>query len=247
MLYAAFFQSEGLDFKAIKTLYSPLSLFSVAFGIILFYKAFEWFKFKKLIENIPSSKIRSIAMGLVEVYGNVMPVKGKTIKAPYSQRDCVYYRYIVDKSSEKYGEKRKTIKEGEERTPFFIADDTGKVLVNPEGAILDYPDYSLYYKYETFKETRGFLGRKSVIRCREYVIEANDRLYIMGTAAKNPSVKETTAKSNTANVIIQKGENDKVFYIYESPESEFLNDLSMWRYAIIMSFLLITIGAYLLI
>ena len=38
-------------------------------GIYFFFKGFKWLKQKKTIENIPTSKIRSIAMGLVEIFG----------------------------------------------------------------------------------------------------------------------------------------------------------------------------------
>ena len=36
---------------------------------------------KRLIENILTSKIRSIAMGLVEIFGEVVPTEEKILKA----------------------------------------------------------------------------------------------------------------------------------------------------------------------
>ena len=44
-------------------------------GLVFFLKGFGWLKRKRLIENIPTSTIRSLAMGLVEIYGAVVPAK----------------------------------------------------------------------------------------------------------------------------------------------------------------------------
>ena len=38
-------------------------------GIYFFIKGFIWLKQKRLIENIPTSTVRSLAMGMAEIYG----------------------------------------------------------------------------------------------------------------------------------------------------------------------------------
>ena len=65
-------------------------------GIGLFVGALISFRKKRLIENVPTSKIRSIAMGLVEIYGEVIPEKDNILKSPFSQNDCIYYKYRID-------------------------------------------------------------------------------------------------------------------------------------------------------
>ena len=47
-----------------------------------FYKGFQIFRLKQLIEGTPTSKIRSAAMGLAEVHGKAVTLK--PIKAPLS-------------------------------------------------------------------------------------------------------------------------------------------------------------------
>src|SRR3990167_4562284 len=75
------------------------------FGIWLFFKSFTWFRQKKLIENTPTSKIRSMSMGPVEIFGGVSPSEYGVIKSPLTGNDCVYYRYSVEeyRSSGKHG------------------------------------------------------------------------------------------------------------------------------------------------
>ncbi|MBW2968259.1 hypothetical protein KY362_07270, partial [Candidatus Woesearchaeota archaeon] len=63
------------------------------FGIYLFIKGFSWFRLKRMVENIPTSKIRSLAMGLVEIYGSVVLFEDKVLKSPFTGKDCVYYKY----------------------------------------------------------------------------------------------------------------------------------------------------------
>ena len=65
-------------------------------GFSLFIWGFLSFRWKRLIENIPTSKIRSIAMGLVEISGRVVKSKNNNLKSPFSQNDCVYYKCTIE-------------------------------------------------------------------------------------------------------------------------------------------------------
>ncbi|MDD5086676.1 MAG: hypothetical protein PHV16_02895, partial [Candidatus Nanoarchaeia archaeon] len=60
-----------------------------AAGVFLFWEGIKTLKHKRLIENIPTSKIRSLAMGLVEIYGEVVPAYKEVLKSPFSNKDCV--------------------------------------------------------------------------------------------------------------------------------------------------------------
>ena len=101
-------------------------IFLIAAGIILLIWGLISFKMKRLIENTPTSKIRSIAMGLVEIYGEVQPLKDNILKSPFSNNDCVYYKYNV-KELRQTGKSSHwvTIKKGEEKKLFYLKDETG--------------------------------------------------------------------------------------------------------------------------
>ena len=71
------------------------SFIGLGVGIILFVKGFFWLRTKRMIENIPTSKIRSLAMGLVEIKGSVVAYKKPLLKSPFQGKPCVWFRYMI--------------------------------------------------------------------------------------------------------------------------------------------------------
>lgn len=67
-----------------------------ALGIFTFFKGFQWFRLKRLIEDIPTSKIRSIAMGLVEIAGRALPYKDEILISPITKQKCLFYMFVVE-------------------------------------------------------------------------------------------------------------------------------------------------------
>ena len=212
-------------------------------GLYWFINGLSWLKQKRLIENIPTSKIRSIAMGLVEVYGEVVPEKKNILKSPFSRKDCVYCKYTI----EEYRRSGKnshwvTVKSDEKMAPFYIKDDTGAVLVNPQGAKMEIPmDFEFNSGWgrdppESVKQFlknnkmnfEDFLGFNKTMRYREYIVEPQNQLYVMGTAGGNPFAEVGNLSENAAGIMIQKGTNDKNYYISDRPEKEILKDLQ-WK------------------
>ena len=215
-----------------------------ATGVFLFWNGINLLKQKRLIENIPTSKIRSLAMGLVEIYGEVVPAYKEILKSPFSNKDCVYYSYTIEeyRSSGK-SSSWVTVESGREEQPFYLKDDTGGVLIDSKGANVNVsrdfefnpgfgrkpPDAVLNFlksKGMTHKTLFGF-GEKTM-RYREHFIAPKDKLYIMGTAADNPFVEDGTAKNNVEDIIIQKGENEQIYYISDKHENALLKEMK-WK------------------
>ncbi|MDD5418175.1 MAG: GIDE domain-containing protein [Candidatus Nanoarchaeia archaeon] len=239
------------------------SIFAVVGGIVLLIFGFITFNNKRLIENIPTSKIRSIAMGLVEIFGSIAKAHEKYLTSPFTDKKCVYYSYSIEE--ERKSEKSTywvTIKRGKDSALFYLRDDTGEVLVNPEGAVVDVP-YSfnrtgtsirMPKEVINFMESnrvnyRGFIGLGKRMRFKEYIVEPNQKLYIMGTADDNPYVETGTSEKNSDNVIIKKGAHNKFFYISNKPEKELLKTfaLKMWLLLIGGSLLIIGGATYIFI
>jgi len=212
-------------------------------GLFLFYAGFMWLKRKRLIEDIPTSKIRSIAMGLVEINGKAHPAKKEIMKSPLTGKECVYYRYMVEKyvQSGKHGH-WSTVKTGNSTEPFFVQDETGKVMVDPQHAEVHVPmsyhsqsqwgkDPEPVVKRFLEKENIRFEGRlfgtNYTMRYREWVISPNTELYVMGTADDNPYVEEATAVEGAEDIIIKRG-GEKIMMISNKKEKQILNTLK-WK------------------
>src|SRR2546427_2615815 len=100
-------------------------LFLFFTGITSFIKGLGWLKEKRLIEDIPTSEIRSIAMGLVEIYGQVIAIKSKVLKSPLSNNDCVYYSFKIEELRREGKSSRwVTIKSGTAENNFLVKDQT---------------------------------------------------------------------------------------------------------------------------
>jgi len=214
-------------------------LFGLGFGIFSFIMGLRKLFMKRLIENIPTSKARSVAMGLVEVYGEIIPIR--LLKSPFSEKDCVYYKYQIEElRSTGKSSHWATIRKEERCEPFRLRDETGEILVDCTGASVDIkldnrfesgvghkPPQQVYdFLDRNGIAYKGFLGIGKHMRYTEWFIEPKEKLYVMGTAADNPDVK-LTAKG-MENVIIRKGENEGMFYVSDKSEKEILKSLN-WK------------------
>ena len=105
-------------------------------GIGLFVYGFRLLLRRRLILDTPFSKIRSASMGMIEVSGQA--VGPYTMIAPITERPCYYYRTLVWEWKQS-GKNKNWVKVVNEcmHLPFFLDDNTGRLLVDPRGAELD--------------------------------------------------------------------------------------------------------------
>ena len=120
-----------------------VSFVFVIIGSVLFQFGFKRMSELQLICNIPRSKIRSVAVGIVEVSGRI--VSKYLLTAPYSKSQCVYsqcelqeYRKFKDLDSTiSYQWER--VSSQMHKIPFWIKDETGQIMVDPDGAEVPAP------------------------------------------------------------------------------------------------------------
>lgn len=96
-----------------------------------FTGGFRLLRMKRLIENTPTSKVRSIAMGRVEVHGTAR--RQYALISPMSNIACIYYRLIRYKRNYKNNWVISSISSSG-HVPFWLEDETGRVSVDPNGA-----------------------------------------------------------------------------------------------------------------
>jgi hypothetical protein len=167
-----------------------------------FYKGYSAMQSKKLIETTPTTDIRKLSEGFAEVQGKAV-LKDKLLKAPFSGKECIGYKCEVDvqKSDidddhhveEYWVTKNKEVKV----SSFYMKDESGEALINPEGATLDFsskysvssgrkvepPEHIVKYLNEKSIGYKGLLGYK-IMRFNVYRIDKDDKLYIAGFASK---------------------------------------------------------------
>lgn len=237
-----------------------VGLFMFLIGIALFAVGLYFYKKKQLIADTPTSKIRSIAMGLVEIFGQVIPIKERLFKSPFTDKECVYYQFTI----EEYRSSGKnshwvTIKKGEQRGLFYLKDDTGMVLIDPTGAKIearrdfeyqsslgkDPPEQVIRFLAANNLAHEGFLGLNKTMRYRETIIVPDENLYIMGTAGENPLKIEAT-ENHVDSIMIQKGKYEKQYYISDKSEKQILKNLAILTYGMWgVGIVLIIVGAIL--
>ncbi|MEX2352976.1 MAG: GIDE domain-containing protein, partial [Gammaproteobacteria bacterium] len=90
---------------------------------------------KRAIENIPTSKIRSAAQGYLELTGHGQLLEGPQIIAPLTNTPCTWYSFSVQERRRSGKNSRwVTIEKGISDSLFLLIDDTGKCIIDPEGA-----------------------------------------------------------------------------------------------------------------
>ncbi len=201
------------------------------FGIILFIVGLKWFGYKRLIENIPTSKIRSIAMGLVEIFGRVVPIEKNLLNSPFSNTKCVYYKYTVERWVKRNDKHHwQVVNSGKTSLPFKLQDNTGLVLIDPVGAGIDIKSTTytsgtgqdpsliiLKFLNSNNLKYEGFFGINYRMRYRESMIVPGEQLYIIGSATDNPFKADGTAQHSAEDIMIYRGKG-KLYHISQKPE-----------------------------
>jgi len=112
-----------------------LSSVAIAGGLYFFFVGFQLLARKRLLLTTPTSRIRSAALGLVEVNG--VAAGPYTMSAPSPAKPCFLYHATA--WQQRAGRKQEWKKVAEEtlHLPFFLDDSTGQLLIEPLGVGLD--------------------------------------------------------------------------------------------------------------
>ncbi len=100
-------------------------------GLYLVYDGFGKWKTKRLIQDTPTEKVRSMAVGRTELAG-VARSDGETIEAPFTDEECLYVDWEIEewrKDPDEADHEWQTIASGTRTVPFDLDDGTGEVLV----------------------------------------------------------------------------------------------------------------------
>ena len=171
----------------------------ICLGVYAFAHGLRTLQRKRLILNTPASKIRSATAGLVEVSG--LATGPHVITSPLKQIECYYYRTIAWQWEQNGDREWKKVAGEALHVPFYVDDSTGKLLIDPTGALMDlHCDFQEQYQPSSGFESsqmpvcvEQFLVRHGVscnakIKVEEYCVKRDDFLFVLGTLSQNPGL-----------------------------------------------------------
>jgi hypothetical protein len=178
-------------------------LLGLGAGIYLSIRGFQLLQRRRLILDTPFSKIRSASMGTVEVNG--LAIGPYTIVSPISQHACYFYRTQAWEWKQS-GKNKQWVQVACEsvHVPFFVDDNSGRVMVDPRRAELDlHCDFKQEFSDSMFTSkdpvppnVHAFLSLQGIvssnkIKVEECCIKPKNSLFIVGTLAENPGLSVT--------------------------------------------------------
>ncbi|MBX7143774.1 MAG: E3 ubiquitin ligase family protein [Oligoflexia bacterium] len=225
----------------------PYAFFGLAAGIGIFFWGFGVRRRYKTIESTPTSRVRSVAVGLVEIHGRA-EIENMPLRSPFSQLDCVYYSYNVEERR-KSGKRHTwvTIAKFQSSQPYRVRDETGSILILPKDAECTFRvdnNYRMSFfsdaNEESFKAGLERIGiphsnlfGERPLRCSETYILPGDELFVLGTAT--PRSFSESSERNEDNLFIAKGSKGALFIMADRSEKELLS--SLWWQMCAMIFL----------
>jgi len=111
-----------------------LLVFIGVVGLIGLFVGFSGLRRVRLIEDVPTARVRSAHQGYVELHGVAASMSGEPIVAPLTQTQCCWFSYRVERQADKGW---RTVQSGTSDGLFLLRDETGDCVIDPEGAEVD--------------------------------------------------------------------------------------------------------------
>ncbi len=185
--------------------------------------------FKRTVEDVPTSKVKGVFIGLNEVKGEVK--SDEPLQTYLTESKAVWYTWSVEEQwrrresyTDSKGRRRtrirtgwRTVASGSDSQSFFLVDDTGELLVNPNGAKVDAHSTlshhcgtsdPMYYGKGPHTAIMNSTHRR---RFNEEAIRPDDDLYVLGPAMLREDV--------VAPMIAHK-EDERYYFISTKSESQ---------------------------
>lgn len=183
--------------RAFDLLFLLSNLLLVAGAVLTIWGWRRWQR-ARMIANVATSKVRSVAMGLAELKGRARSVKDSRPSMVRSL-PCVWNRVTVHKEWNDSRGHRHSVRvfRRETRGPFFLEDETGRILVMPEEAeISGVPTCNVYVTpgTEPPEDIRKFCDLHGV--SWRGVRGLNNELYHNNSATTNYNIATESVPTN---------------------------------------------------
>jgi hypothetical protein len=166
----------------------------------------------RLIEDTPTSRIRSAAQGYVELAGNGRVLQGTQNLSPLTQRPCVWWRYTISRRVERGSGKARRegwtkVASGTSSIAFLLDDGTGQCIVQPDGAEVIPTESTTWFgdtPWPAASPDRTFrlTGGRNYRYIEERIYE-HERLYALGDFRSSASAAEPDHRAELATLLAE--------------------------------------------
>jgi len=186
--------------------------------LVCFILAFYYLRRARLIEDTPTSKIRSATQGYVELEGAVSAGEGGGLIAPLSGIPCVWFHYKIQQLQKSGKNSRwQTINQSTSEFFFQIKDKTGTCTINPKGAQITTEHSRTWYGDNAFpahqmgdKHSSSLLQSMIQRRYRytEQFIYVHDVIYALGYFQSQGGGREVPGSHQVTGEILREWKQD---------------------------------------
>lgn len=238
--YAVFSWADEFD-DALLLVFGPAVLFLT--GLVLLVLGFHEYGEYSLIRNTPTATVRSAPMGRVEVKGISEPLNSEQLlQSPFAREPCLAYECEVEEyESDDDGGHWTTVYTNRETRPFFLRDDTGKLVVeaqNAEWFLGDYDYRNKFLENQAPEHIRTFVEREidsdrlldfdlvtgDRLRFSENYISPERELYVLGAARPLDSYFDGDDDVGEADLLVGQDPNTGAFYLSNRSEQEIIDE-----------------------
>lgn len=165
-----------------------------AVALFLFWRMACWYQHARLIQNIPTARIRSAPQGYIELIGQAGIMEGPVIFSPLSQTRCVWYCYKIEEKTREYNSKGRSrtrwrvVRQDTSEEVFLLDDGTGECAIDPDDAQVITRNKRVWYKYDIVPPRRY----------TEWTILEGEPLYAMGLFKSVASVEDQSIRQQVS-------------------------------------------------
>ena len=241
---------------------NPVGIILLILGLASFGGAWWAYGRRRIIADTPTSKVRSMAVGAVELQGTAVPPPGKDLlRGPFTNEPCVYWEYQVEEQRTRHTKNGTqtywaSVASGRSKLPIGLRDDTGVVMIDQNGADLPGPAETRYgsgwgrepppqvlaFLEKAHIKHENFLGFNKTMRYTERRLVEGTPLFVHGNAVR----RADAAGEGNAALVVQR-EGDSAFLVSAGSEKSILRKWTAAFWAMLLLGIgLAAGGAYLL-
>lgn len=197
------------------------SLITASISVFCFFQMTRRLRQARVIENVPTSKIRSAAQGYVELIGQTKLMDGPVIISPLTSRTCVWYSYKIEEKvmrhqgDGKWQSHWKCVEQKRSEELFLLEDETGQCVIDPDGADVIPSNKKVWHKRHVVPPRRY----------TEQIIREREELYAIGLFKTDGEIDNRRIQERVAHLLRQwKNDPNQLIHMYDTNRDQKLDD-----------------------